>query len=102
MGDRRMVQINTEHGKLYIYSHSCGAVLPDIVKEAVDKAKPRLGDEPYWLAIFVDQVTKEGRDQETGWGLMLKPHAEDEYNYNNPSIIVDASTGEITIEHNRL
>lgn len=52
-------------------------------------AKPRWGDDPYALRIIVDQLTKGGRDEETGYGLMLKPDAEDSYNDNNPSVVID-------------
>jgi hypothetical protein len=37
----------------------------------------------------VDQLIKDGRDSELGYGLMLKPNAEDEYNHDNPSIVID-------------
>jgi hypothetical protein len=37
----------------------------------------------------VDQLIKGGRDSELGYGLMLKPNAEDEYNHNSPSIVID-------------
>ena len=41
------------------------------------------------MRILVDQLTKEGRDEETGFGLLLKPNAEDEYNNDKPSVIID-------------
>lgn len=95
MGDRRMAQLKLMHGSLYVYTHWYGSKFPIMVKEAVKKAAPRLGDEPYWTRIMVDQLTKPGRDEETGFGLLLKPDCEDEYNSDKPSIVVDAKDGSI-------
>jgi hypothetical protein len=89
MGDRAMAEIKTTDGSLYIYTHWGGHDLPESAKEAIVKAKPRWDDEPYAVRILVDQLTKEGRDEETGFGLMLKPNAEDEYNNDNPSVVID-------------
>lgn len=101
MGDRRMAEIRTRTGNLYVYTHWYGSEFPQMAEEAVKKAAPRLGDEAYWLRIVVDQLTKEGRDQETGFGLMLKPNAEDEYNNDEPSVIIEARTGKITVRGKR-
>ena len=97
MRDRRMVEIRARAGSLYIYTHWDGQSLPDIVNAAVQAAAPRWDDEPYCCRILVDQITKSGRDMETGWGLMLTPNAEDSYNHDQPSIIVDLVRGETTI-----
>ncbi len=93
MGDRRMAEIKTSEGSLYVYTHWQGSQLPEMAREAVKAAENRLGDEPYWVRIVVDQLTKDGRDQETGFGLLLKPLCEDEYNNDKPSVIIDASDG---------
>lgn len=97
MGDRRMAEIKTENGSLYVYVHSHGFELPDMARDAVSSAAPRLGDEPYWTRIVVDQLTKDGRDRQTGFGLMLKPNAEDEYNNDKPSVIIDSADGSVTV-----
>jgi hypothetical protein len=97
MGDRRMAEIKTSEGSLYVYTHWHGSVLPKLAREAAAAAKPRLGDEPYWVRIVVDQLTKDGRDQETGFGLMLKPSCEDSYNRDKPSVILNATTGEVEV-----
>jgi len=89
MGDRAMAEIITEDGSLYVYSHWGGFELPDNAKQAIMAAQDRWDDESYATRIIVDQLTKGGRDQETGYGLMLKPNAEDEYNNDNPSVIID-------------
>ena len=56
---------------------------------AVVAAGDRWSDEPYAARIIVDQLTKQSRDATTGHGLMVSPSAEDEYNNNRPSIIID-------------
>lgn len=97
MGDRAMAEIRTSDGPLYVYVHWHGSTLPEMALEAVEAARPRLGDESYWVRIVVDQLTKDGRDQETGFGLMLKPNAEDEYNHDRPSVVIDARTGKVAV-----
>lgn len=97
MGDRRMAEIKTTDGSLYLYVHWEGYRLPKLARDAVKVASPRLGDEPYWVRIVIDQITKGGRDEQTGYGLMLKPNSEDEYNNNRPSVIIDALTGSVTV-----
>ena len=89
MGDRRMAEIKTEDGSLYVYSHWGGHGMPKDAKAAVLSAKGRWDDESYATRIIVDQLTKECRDMETGAGLMLKPEAEDSYNDDSPSVIID-------------
>jgi len=101
MGDRRMAEIKTSDGSLYVYVHWSGSQLPFMAQQAVLKANPRLGDESYWTRIVVDQLTKEGRDRETGFGLMLKPNAEDSYNDDKPSVIIDAKAGTVTVISDR-
>jgi hypothetical protein len=93
-----MAQIKTSEGSLYLYVHWHGSQLPEMAVRAVEAAKPRLGDESYWVRIVLDQLTKDGRDQETGFGIMLQPNAEDEYNGDHPSVIIDAKTGDITLD----
>lgn len=95
MGDRRMAEIITEEGSIYLYTHSHGFELPKMAKKAVEFAKPRLGDESYWVRIVIDQITKPGRDSHLGFGIMLKPNHEDEYNGDKPSVIIDARTGTV-------
>jgi hypothetical protein len=97
MGDRAVAEIKTEDGSLYVYSHWGGMSMPDKAIEAVLDAKPRWDDQSYATRIIVDQLTKDCRDQETGAGLMLKPSAEDEYNHDQPSVIIDFVKQELTI-----
>ncbi len=89
MGDRRMIEIKTEDGSLFVYTHWHGYDFVDRAKGAVKTAKPRWDDDSYFTRIVVDQLTKPGRDKGTGFGLMLKPNAEDEYNNDKPSIVIN-------------
>ena len=89
MGDRRMAELKLNKGSIYVYSHWGGFGMPDDAVNAIRSAQPRWGDEPYAARIIVDQLTKGSRDEETGHGLMLGPDAEDEYNGDSPSIVID-------------
>lgn len=96
MGDRAMAEIRTEGGSLYLYTHGGGSSLPDDSKEAILFARERWSDYPYAVRIIVDQLTREGRDEQTGYGLMLTPNAEDEHNSDNPSVIIDLLRQELS------
>jgi hypothetical protein len=98
MGDRAMAEIKMEDGSIYLYTHWRGQELPTDAKKAIIAAKPRWDDEPYCTHILIDQLSKCGRDQETGYGIMLKPFAEDEYNNDNPSVVIDLVSQELTIK----
>jgi len=91
MGDRAMAQIKVGGNSLYFYTHWAGGELPEAAEKAVAAARPRMGDDAYALKIVVDTLLKESgsRDSETGAGLMFGPHAEDEYNHNEPSVVID-------------
>ena len=97
MGDRAMAEIKTEGGSLYVYTHWGGHDLPDAAKEAVLSARDRWGDYTYATRIIVDQLIKPSRDLETGHGLTLSPDAEDEYNNDNPSVVIDLIKEKLTI-----
>lgn len=97
MGDRRMAQVRVSSGSIYVYTHSAGYDLPALAVEAIQFAKPRWNDHAYALRIIVDQLTKSGRDEEYGWGLMLEPTAEDEYNFDQPSVLIDLVDRQFTV-----
>lgn len=102
MGDRRTAELQMEKGSLFLYTHWGGSEFPEMARAAIERAKPRLGDEAYYVRILVDELTKLGRDQETGFGLAigLTSPFEDEYNNDQPSIIIDCSTGYLIV-HDR-
>ena len=97
MGDRAMAEIKKEGGSLYVYTHWGGFELAKDAKEAVKSAQGRLSDYSYATRIIVDQLTKQGRDEETGYGLMLEPNAEDEYNNDKPSVTIDLLNETLTV-----
>ena len=100
MGNRAMAEIKTEKGSLYFYTHWSGHELPDHAEKALEQAQPRITDYPYALRIVVDSLIKQSgtRDQETGSGLMLGPDAEDEYNDDQPSVIIDLLKNKVTLK----
>ena len=89
MGDRAMAEIVTDGGSIYVYTHWGGRDLPTRAKQAIKFAEGRWDDRPYSTRIIVDQLTKASRDSLTGHGLLLDPHAEDEYNNDNPSVVIN-------------
>jgi hypothetical protein len=92
-----MAEIKTEDGSIFVYTHWGGFDLPETAKKAVVSAKSRWDDLPYAARIIVDQLTIPGRDQTEGYGLMLKPDAEDEYNNDEPSVIINLLKQTLTI-----
>ena len=101
MGDRAMAEIKTEGGSFYVYTHWYGTDFPEMARDAIMAAKPRWADLPYATRIIVDQLTKPGRDDEAGFGLMLRPDAEDEYNNDHPSVIIDLIKRVLSIIHDQ-
>jgi hypothetical protein len=97
MGDRAMAEIRTRDGSLYFYTHWTGHNLLNQAEQAVRKARDRIGDDPYATKIVLDSLieSSRARDSETGAGIMLKPDAEDEYNSDNPSVIIDLQDGSV-------
>lgn len=69
---------------IYLYSHYDGDTLPDRLKAALRAARPRWTDPTYCTRIIVDQITKPGRDKETGFGLST--YLTD---YNVDTLVVD-------------
>jgi len=101
MGDRAMAELKTRDGSLFFYTHWNGENLPSLAKIALDEAEARKGDSPYALRRIVDSLIRltGTRDRETGSGLLLAPSCEDEYNNDNPSVIIDIDAW--TIETHR-
>ena len=99
MGDRAMAEIKVSDGSLYFYTHWTGHRLPEQAEEALKLAKPRIGDDSYAAKIVIDSLIESSgsRDSETGAGVMLGPNAEDEYNRDQPSVIIDLIEGDVTV-----
>lgn len=97
MGDRRMAEIKTDDGSLYVYTHWCGQEFPAMAEAAIVAAKGHWSDRSYATRIIVDQLTKSERDGETGFGLSLRPDHEDSYNGDEPSVIIDLLEGTLKV-----
>lgn len=91
MGDRAMAEIKVSDGSLFFYTHWTGCDLLLDAEDALTKAHARLGDDSYAMKIVIDSLIDSAgaRDSDTGAGIMLGPNAEDEYNHDEPSVIID-------------
>jgi hypothetical protein len=78
---------NKEQPYLVLYSHWGETSWRQDLALAIQKAKPRWTDDSYALRIIIDQLTKEGRDSETGFGLFLAN--SDELAFLDFPVIVD-------------
>jgi len=81
MGARIFYSIKTELDKPHIvlYSHWGETSWREDLALALDFAKPRLklGDLPYATRNIIDQLTKSGRDEQTGFGIFLADESDD-------------------------
>ena len=73
MGARTNFKFKTDQGTMTLYSHWGGDTKAQDLARALHKAEPRLsmGDTAYALRIIIDQLTIDGRDSETGYGIFL-------------------------------
>jgi hypothetical protein len=79
---------------IVLYSHWGATSWREDLAMALDKANKRLdiGDPSYGLRIIIDQLTKEGRDSETGYGIYL---ANDDMYYMDTTVEVNLITKEV-------
>jgi hypothetical protein len=86
-----------------IYSHWDGEESVSILQNAVRQSFPRKGDPSYQARIIIDQLTKFGRDSETGYGIYIgsEIQAEEEYHYKEVNLLTNTVTiGEMTFDIN--
>lgn len=104
MGDRRIVLLEFPEGfgaDLALYTHWGGSEAEDKVTAIVESKsfRSRLGDETYAARIFVDQFTKDARDEETGYGVFPVLKGADPMRFAENSysgiITVDLRTGDV-------
>jgi hypothetical protein len=76
---------------LVLYSHWGETTWREDLAWAIEKSQPRLklGDISYATRIIIDQLTKEGRDSETGFGIYL---ANDNQEYLDTTVEIDMTT----------
>lgn len=82
MGARTNFKFKTDQGTMTLYSHWGGESKAQDLARALHKAEHRLsmGDTSYVLRIIIDQLTIDGRDSETGYGIFLgEAEGEEEY-----------------------
>ena len=103
MGDRAMAEIQVSNGSLYFYTHWTGHRLVEQAEMALSAARGRIGDDSYAMKIVIDSLieTSGARDSETGAGIMLSPNHEDEYNNDEPSVIIDLVNNAVTARGDR-
>lgn len=103
MGARTNYTIVTSDNPLQninVYSHWDGGSSVDILQSALSKAMARKGDESYFVRILIDQLTSEGRDSETGYGIYIGEEIthEEEYEYKEVNLITNTVTvGQMTM-----
>ena len=105
MGARTNYTIITTDNPLQninVYAHWDGEESVAIMQKAIRTAMPRINDVSYCTRILVDQLTKHGRDSETGYGLYIgEVDHEEEYEYKEINLINKTVTvGSMTFELN--
>jgi len=85
-----------------VYAHWDGEESVANMQQAIRTAMPRINDVSYCTRILVDQLTKHGRDSETGYGLYIgEVDHEEEYEYKEINLINKTVTvGSMTFELN--
>jgi len=71
-----------------VYAHWDGDESVTIMQSAVSAAMPRIkmGDISYAVRIILDQLTKYGRDSETGYGIYIGEEITHEESYDYKEI----------------
>lgn len=74
-----------------VYAHWDGEESVANLQNAIKAAMPRIkmGDTSYAVRILIDQLTKHGRDSETGYGIYIGDSIthEEEYEYKEIDLI---------------
>ena len=101
MGARVHFIFKTELDKpnIVLYSHWGETTWREDLAKALLSATKRInmGDTPYALRIVIDKLTKEGRDEETGFGIYL---ADENTEYWDTSVEIDFTTQMVCDEGN--
>lgn len=77
-----------------VYAHWDGEDSVNNLYSAIQAAKGRLTDTSYGARIIIDQLTKHGRDSETGYGIYIGADIthEEEYEYKEVNLIKQTVT----------
>ena len=86
-----IITTNNPDQNLNVYAHWDGDESVLILQKAIISAMPRIkmGDRSYAVHIIVDQLTKDGRDSETGYGIYICEDilAEEQYEYKEINLL---------------
>ena len=69
-----------------VYAHWDGEESVEIMRQAISTAMPRINDISYCTRIIIDQLTKSGRDSETGYGIYIGEDIDHEESYDYKEI----------------
>jgi len=101
MGARVNFVFKTELDKpnIVLYSHWGETSWREDLALALTAAKKRIdmGDVAYATRIIIDQLTKDGRDEETGFGIYL---ADENQTYWDTTVEIDMTTQMVNDEGN--
>lgn len=72
-----------------VYAHWDGEDSVNNLWKALQQARPRFNDISYAARILVDQLTKDGRDSETGYGIYIGSEIthEEQYEYKEVNLV---------------
>jgi hypothetical protein len=91
MGARTNYTIVTTDNPLQninVYAHWDGEESVAIMQQAIRTAMPRINDVSYCTRILIDQLTKHGRDSETGYGVYVgEVDNEEQYDYKEINLV---------------
>ena len=90
---------NLDEPYLVLYSHWGETEWRKDLAQALDFARPRWTDDSYCLRIIIDQLTKDGRDSETGFGLFLAK--QNELDFLDYPVIIDIQAQWVQDEGNK-
>lgn len=90
--------ITTENPEqnINVYAHWDGDSSVSNLQHAIEKAMPRIkmGDTSYAVRIIIDNLTIEGRDSETGYGIYIGSEIthEEQYEYKEINLLNNTVT----------
>lgn len=83
-----IVTTSNPEQNINVYAHWDGEESVGIMQRALISAMPRINDDSYCVRILIDQLTKHGRDSETGYGIYVgEVNHEEEYEYKEINLV---------------
>lgn len=78
LGDRRNVVLEYPEADVALYTHWGGTEMPEDLKFALERAKPRWHDPAYCGRIIFSSLISN-HDEETGWGIEAVAKGSDNF-----------------------